>query len=182
VATEISANVALHQRPCASSRELVFISLYLTLGSVILMKTAILHAEDIAFTPWGIAVVKAVMRAKFMLLGNAMKLSERATARPLIWPTLENAFALLVLLTIVTATRRRPVPPLVDRCLARTLWSLAPGNDRGLYHHAAGAHSVFRLHGPQPGERHGDGFKARQVGITARLGESLASRNSGSGG
>jgi hypothetical protein len=112
--------------PCASSRELVFISLYLTLGSVILMKTAILHTEDIAFTPWGIAVVKAVMLAKFMLLGNAMKLGERATARPLIWPTLEKAFALLVLLTIVTATRRRPVPPLVDRCLARTLWISGP--------------------------------------------------------
>ena len=38
------------------------------------------------------------MLAKLMLPGNAMKLGERATARPLIWPTLEKAFVLIVLL------------------------------------------------------------------------------------
>jgi hypothetical protein len=35
---------------------------------VILMKTAVLHTEGIAFTPWGIAVVKAVVLAKLMPL------------------------------------------------------------------------------------------------------------------
>jgi hypothetical protein len=38
-------------------KELVFITLYLyiTLGAVILMKTAVLDTEGIEFTPWGIA-------------------------------------------------------------------------------------------------------------------------------
>ena len=159
MAAETSVKATLPQRAMHELKELVFISLYLyiTLGSVILMKTAVLHTEGIPFTPWGIAIVKAVVLAKFMLLGNAMKLGERNTTSPLIWPTLERALAFLVLLISHDdhrGSRRRPVPPPVDCCLARrTFWPPAPGNDRRLHHHAAGAHSVFRLPGPQRGAR-----------------------------
>jgi hypothetical protein len=111
VATETSAHATLRQRAMRELKELVVISLYLyiTLGSVILMKTAVLHTAGIAFTPWGIAIVKAVVLAKFMLLGNAMKLGERTTTRPLIWPTLHKAFALLVLLIILTTVEEAVV-------------------------------------------------------------------------
>ena len=101
--TETNAKATLHQRAMHELKELVFVSLYLyiTLGAVILMKTAVLHTEGIEFTPWGIAIVKAVVLAKFMLLGEAMKVGERST-RPLIWSTLQKAFALLSLLIIMT--------------------------------------------------------------------------------
>jgi hypothetical protein len=49
----------------------------------------------------GIAAVKAVLLAKFILLGRAMKLGERFTTRPLIWPTLQKALAFLVLLIVL---------------------------------------------------------------------------------
>jgi hypothetical protein len=39
----------------------------------------VLHTEGIEFSPWGIAIVKAVVLAKFMLLGEAMKIGERTT-------------------------------------------------------------------------------------------------------
>jgi hypothetical protein len=48
------------------------------------------------------AIAMAVVLAKFMLLGSAMKIGERATNSPLIWPTLDRAFAFLVLLIIMT--------------------------------------------------------------------------------
>jgi len=104
VKTETNAKATLQQRAMRELKELVFLSLYLyiTLGAVIMMKTAVLHTEGIEFTPWGIAIVKAVVLAKFMLLGNAMKLGERNTTSPLIWPTLRKAFAFLVLLIIMT--------------------------------------------------------------------------------
>jgi hypothetical protein len=73
--------------------------LYVTLGAVIVMKTAVLHAAGVSFTPWGIAAVKALVLAKFMLIGRAMKVGERCTDRPLIWPTLYKSFAFLVLLS-----------------------------------------------------------------------------------
>jgi hypothetical protein len=63
VITETTAKAPLRQRAMHELRELVVISLYLyiTLGAVILMKTAALHTEGIEFTPWGIAIVKAVV-------------------------------------------------------------------------------------------------------------------------
>jgi len=69
---------------------------------VILMKTAVLHTEGIEFAPWGLAIVKALLLAKFMLVGRALKIGERNTTSPLIWPTLHRAFAFLVLLVILT--------------------------------------------------------------------------------
>ena len=100
---EINAKAPLRQRAMHEFKELVLISLYLyvTLGAVIMIKTAVLHAEGINFSPWGLAIVKAVVLAKFMLLGEAMKVGERST-RPLIWSTLQKAFALLALLIILT--------------------------------------------------------------------------------
>jgi hypothetical protein len=66
------------------------------------MKTAVLHTEGIEFAPWGLAIVKALLLAKFMLVGRALKIGERNTTSPLIWPTLHRAFAFLVLLVILT--------------------------------------------------------------------------------
>ena len=85
-------------------KELAIISayLYVTLGAVIMMKTAVLHTEGIAFAPWGIAIVKAVVLGKFVLLGNAVHVGGRNISGPLIWPTLRRAFAFLVLLVVLT--------------------------------------------------------------------------------
>src|SRR5580704_12554367 len=101
---EINAQPTLRQRGMHELKELLLISLYLyiTLGAVILIKTAVLDTVGIKFAPWGIAIVKAVVLAKFMLIGEAMKIGERTTTSPLIWPTLQKAFALLVLLIIMT--------------------------------------------------------------------------------
>ncbi len=105
MATETKAGHTLHQRVMHELKEfaILFVYLYITLGAVILMKAADLHSEGIAFTPWGIAAVKAAVLAKFMMLGYALKIGERnATARPLIWPTLRKALSFLVLLIIMT--------------------------------------------------------------------------------
>ena len=61
-----------------------------------------LHTDGIQFAPWGVAIVKALLLAKFMLVGRALKIGERNTTSPLIWPTLYKAFAFLVLLVILT--------------------------------------------------------------------------------
>jgi hypothetical protein len=76
--------------------------LYITFGAVIIMKTSVLHDHGINFAPWGTAIVKAVVLAKFILLGRAMKLGERYSNRALIWPTLHKVFAFLVLLVVLT--------------------------------------------------------------------------------
>ena len=127
---ETTAKAPLHQRAIHEFKELVFISLYLyiTLGAVILVKTAVLHAEGIEYAPWGIAIVKAVVLAKFMLLGDAMKIGVRFGTCPLIWPTLYKAFAFLLLLIIFTVIEEAVV---------------------GLFHHQSIAASLSELVGPR---------------------------------
>jgi hypothetical protein len=77
---EINAKATLRQRAMHEVKELVFISLYLyiTRGAVILVKTAVLHTQGIEFAILGVAIVKAVVLAKFMLIGEAMKIGELA--------------------------------------------------------------------------------------------------------
>ena len=104
MATETTPKTTPHQRAVNELKELaiIFVYLYITLGTVIVMKTAVLHDQGITFAPWGIAAVKAALLAKFILLGRAMKLGEGYTTRPLIWPTLHKAFIFLVLLVVLT--------------------------------------------------------------------------------
>ena len=73
-------------------------------------------------------MVKAAVLAKFMLLGKAMKLGERTTTSPLIWPTLHKAFAFLVLLIIMTVIEEAVV---------------------GMFHHRSVAASLGELVGPR---------------------------------
>jgi hypothetical protein len=130
MAIETHAKATLHQRAMRELKEFAILAvyLYITLGSVVLMKTAVLHTEGIEFGPWGIAMVKAAVLAKFMLLGKAMKLGERTTTSPLIWPTLHKAFAFLVLLIIMTIIEEAVV---------------------GMFHHRSVAASLGELVGPR---------------------------------
>ncbi len=124
--TETAAKAPLHQRAMHELKELVFISLYLyvSLGAVILMKTAVLHGQGIEFTPWGIAIVKALVLAKFMLLGEAVNIGGRTTTGPLIWPTLRKALGLLVLLIILTVIEEAVIGLFHHRSIATSLGEL----------------------------------------------------------
>jgi hypothetical protein len=128
VATENHAKATLRQRAMNELTEFAILTayLYITLGAVILMKASVLHDHDIRFAPWGIAVVKAAVLAKFLLLGRAMKIGERHSSRPLIWPTLHKAFAFLVLLVVLTIIEEVVV---------------------GLFHHQTVAASLAELSG-----------------------------------
>jgi hypothetical protein len=103
MATEATEKATLGHRAVHEFKELAILTayLYVTLGAVILLKAAVLHGAGVSFVPWGIAIVKALVLAKFMLLGRAM-IRERFTNRPLIWPTLHKTFAFLVLLIVLT--------------------------------------------------------------------------------
>ena len=131
--SDIHTKATLRQRGMHELKELVLISLYLyvVLGAVILVKTAVLRDQGIEFTPWGIAIVKAVVLAKFMLIGEAMKIGERATTSPLIWPTLKKTFALLGLLIVMTIIEEAVV---------------------GLFHHHSITASLGELFGPRLAE------------------------------
>ena len=104
MALETHVKATLPQRAIRETKEFVILAayLYVTLGAVIAMKTAVLRTQGIEFAPWGVAIVKAMLLAKFMLVGRALKIGERDNTRALIWPTLRRALAFLVLLVALT--------------------------------------------------------------------------------
>ena len=126
VTAETHAKATLHQRAVHEFKEFAILAVYLyvTLGSVILMKTAVLHGAGIEFAPWGIAIVKAMVLAKFMLVGSAMKIGERFIDRPLIWPTLHKAFAFLLLLVAMTVIEEAVVGLFHGQSIAVSLGGL----------------------------------------------------------
>jgi hypothetical protein len=126
VTAETYAKATLRQRAEHELKELAIISayLYVTLGAVILMKTAVLHTEGIAFAPLGIAIVKAVVLGKFVLLGNMVHVGGRDISGPLIWPTLRRAFAFLVLLVVLTIIEEAVVGLFHGRPITASLGAL----------------------------------------------------------
>jgi hypothetical protein len=126
VATETTVKASLQQRAMHEVKEFAILAvyLYITLGAVILMKTAVLHSQGIEFAFWGVAAIKAVVLAKFMLIGNALKIGERNSTRPLIWPTLHKAFGFLVLLIIMTTIEQAIVGLFHRQSIASSLGEL----------------------------------------------------------
>jgi hypothetical protein len=127
VTTETIAKTKLHQRAMRELKELAIISayLYITIGAVIMMKTAVLRTEGgVEFIPWGIAIVKAVVLGKFVLLGNMVHVGGRDISGPLIWPTLRRAFAFLVLLVVLTIIEEAVVGLFHGRSIAASLGKL----------------------------------------------------------
>jgi hypothetical protein len=130
VRTEIHAKATPSQRAVHELKEFAILTayLYVTLGAVIVMKSAVLHTHGIDSPLWGTAIVKAMLLAKFMLIGHAMKIGERNTTRPLIWPTLSRAFAFLVLLIVLTIIEEAVVGLFHGQSIATSLGELVgPG-------------------------------------------------------
>ena len=69
----------------------ISVYLYVCFGAVILYKTALLNAEGISYAPYGLAVVKALILAKFMLVGEAAQLGERYERRRVIYVILHKS-------------------------------------------------------------------------------------------
>jgi hypothetical protein len=81
---------------------LIFVYLYICFGAMLVYKSAILHVEGISYTPAGLAAVKALILAKFMLLGHAAHLGERYRRRRVIFVILHKSLMFLLLLFVLS--------------------------------------------------------------------------------
>ena len=95
--------------------------LYICLGAVNLFKGAVLSEAGIHYAIWGIAAVKALVLAKFMLIGRMLHVGERFRNKPLIWPTLYHSLMFLVVLLILTTLEELIVGFIHDRAIADSL-------------------------------------------------------------
>jgi hypothetical protein len=99
--------------------------LYIGLGALLLERTALLHAQGIDYAAWGGAAVKALVLAKFMLVGHALRLGERYRHKPLIWPTLHMGLMFLILLLVLTTLEEVAVGLIKHRPFSESLAHIA---------------------------------------------------------
>ena len=126
MATVTTAKATLRQRALHELKEFVVLALYLYIcfGAVILMKMAVLHTVGVEAALWGVAIVKAMVLAKFMLIGFAVKFGEGNSTGPLIWPTMKMAFAFLGLLIVMTVIEEIVVGLFHHQSIAASLGGL----------------------------------------------------------
>lgn len=120
---DASSSAPLREKAAAEFKALAALSLYLyiCLGAVVLFKSAVLRGAGIDYAIWGIAAVKAVLLAKFMLVGHALHVGKKFRDKPLIWPTLYRALAFLVVLLILTTLEELIVGVIHRRAVADSL-------------------------------------------------------------
>ena len=106
---------------------IVAIYLYVCFTALAYLKFAILQAYGIAFAPFGLAMVEALICAKFVLVGRALHVGEHVhrKSRPLIWETLSLAF--LVLLLFLNALEEATVGLLHGRTVMESISAIGSG-------------------------------------------------------
>jgi hypothetical protein len=127
--SSIPVKASIRERATTELREFVVIALYLYIcfSALAYLKAAILQAQGIPFAPFAFAAVKALICAKFVLVGRALHLGERFKALPLIWPTLHRSFMFLVLLIILNVLEEIVVGFIHHRGVADSLADFGGG-------------------------------------------------------
>jgi len=100
----VPAKAPISRRITDELKEFLVIAayLYVCFTALAYLKAAILQAHGISFAPFGFAAAKAIICAKFMSVGHALRIGERYKTKALIWPTVHKSFAFLVLLLVLS--------------------------------------------------------------------------------
>ena len=124
-----SSTISIGARLTNELREFAVISayLYVCFTALAYLKATILQAHGIAFAPFGFAVVKALLCAKFVLVGRALHVGERFKTMPLIWPTLHKSLAFLALLLILNLLEEIVVGLIHHRTVANSIAEIGGG-------------------------------------------------------
>jgi hypothetical protein len=101
--------------------------LYVCLGALILYKMAILSGQGIAYTPFGLAIVKAVILGKFVLVGNALKVGGGHEGRSLAHVIARKSALFLLLLLVLSVAEECIVGAFHGRSISASLADVAGG-------------------------------------------------------
>lgn len=102
--TQMPSKATIRERAQSELKEFFFITAYLFVAFVALTfyKSAVLEAQGVHWVPWGFAIIKAAIAAKFILIGRALHIGEGHRTKPLIWQTLHKSIAFLILVAGLT--------------------------------------------------------------------------------
>lgn len=95
--------------------------LYVVFGALIIYKAALLRDQGLAFAPWGIAIVKALVLAKFLMVAEMLVARHRTGPRPFPFAVAQRAILLGLALILMTLIEEGVVGMFQGRALAETL-------------------------------------------------------------
>ena len=124
-----NSETSLGKRVTGELREFAIIAtyLYVCFTALAFLKASILHDEGIQFAPWAFAAIKAVVSAKFILVGRALHLGEGFRNYPLIVTTLYRSITFVVFVTVLTIIEEMTVAYLHGRSVMDALSEMGGG-------------------------------------------------------
>jgi len=124
------SKTSISKRATDEFKEFIVIAAYLLVcfTAILYLKSAILKAHGVAFEPFGFAVVKALICAKFVSIGHILRVGERFKSLAPIWPTLYRSLAFLVLLIVINALEEMIAGFIHHRSLVESLSELGGGS------------------------------------------------------
>jgi hypothetical protein len=129
VESNIPAKTPVSERVTTELREFAILAayLYVCFTAFSYLKATILHDQGIAYAPWAIAAVKALIAAKFMLVGRALSVGERYKSYPLIVPTLYKSIAFLLFLIVLMVAEEAIVGFIHGRTFPESMTNVGGG-------------------------------------------------------
>lgn len=103
------------------------IYLFVCLGALQLHEDAVLRASGVRLVPLAFAAVKALILAKFLLVGEALRIGRRFDTKPLIVPLVWRSLAFLLLLVVLTIVEELVVGLFHGESVANILAGLGGG-------------------------------------------------------
>lgn len=104
-------------------REYALLSTYLFVcfGALILYKMSILGEEGISYLPTGLAAIKALVLAKFIMLGHMIRLGDRRAGARIVHVIAYKALLYLILLLVLSVVEEIAVGLIHGRTVAASL-------------------------------------------------------------
>lgn len=127
--SRVQSKTPFHEKASEELTEFIVLTayLYVCFAALIYLKAAILQANGVAYAHLGVAIIKAALCAKFMLLGRAFHIGERFRNLPLIVPTLHRSFLFLLLLVVLTFIEEIAVGAIRGRKVLDSISGIAGG-------------------------------------------------------
>ena len=125
---------SLKQKAIHEVKEFVWLSLYLFifLSTFVAYKSIILREEGIDFVAHGVAIINALVLAKFMLIAKAFHPGEQANDAPLIYPTMLKAALFAVIVAILKVIEVACVGYFHGKSLIESITDLGGGSWKGI--------------------------------------------------
>jgi hypothetical protein len=117
------SEASLKQRAREELRNYAFVAayLYVCFGAILFYKSALLQEEGVAFLPHGLAAIKALILGKFILIGEAVGVGNRAQSRSILSAIATRTVPFFVLLIVLSVIEELVVGKMHGRSLAETV-------------------------------------------------------------